>query len=241
MRYLLSIHDVWPGNVPVVEDHWQKLRSLGMGPAALLVVPEYHGKTSIAQAKDFLSWLAEKRAAGSEILLHGFRHLMAERVDGARLSSRRSAWGRWVNSRWVGSEAEFLGLARPDREALFEAGARSFAQAGLPFLGFVAPTWHGAPPRAALLARGFRLWETRFRLHSLAERRSRWVPALAWDPSPSGPALFGGEAWLKIVARLPLIKVAIHPGDLDGKHVAGQLEKVAAMGRPRAYTQAFEP
>lgn len=238
MRYLLSIHDVWPGNFPQVEEHWRRLQSLGMGPAALLVVPEYHGRRPIGAERDFLAWLSEKRAQGSEVLLHGFRHRAAE-LCGAALSRRRGPVGRWINRSLTGGEAEFSGLARADREGLLLAGSEAFRGAGLPLHGFVAPTWHGAPPKASLAAAGFRILETRSRLHDLARGTRRLAPALAWSQARGEAALFGGRAWLRLALRLPLIKVAIHPGDLRGGGVIAMLEEVAAAGRPCAYGQAF--
>lgn len=239
MRYLLSIHDVWPGNVSLVEDHWRRLRSLGMGSAALLVVPEYHGARSIHADREFLAWLESKRAEGSEILLHGFRHRMAEAVSGASLTRRRSTWGRWVNAR-ENREAEFCGLARADRESLLARGAEAFALAGLPLSGFVAPTWHGAPPRRALEAAGFGLWETRVRLQDLHSGKARFAPPLAWTKAGNGAVLFGGNAWLNVARKLPLIKVAIHPGDMESEGIFAELETIRSAGMPIPYAAVFE-
>jgi predicted deacetylase len=238
MRYLLSIHDVWPGNFSLVEDYWKRLRSLGMGPAALLVVPQYHGSRPMAQEKEFLSWLAEKRASGSEIFLHGFRHLTAERITGAALLTRRSAWGRWINNRWVGHEAEFCGLGLADREGLLASGLAAFGDA-VPLSGFVAPTWHGSPPRAQLARSGLSLWETRFRLHHLPSGKSRFTAPLAWERTAAESRLSGGRPWLDFSLRLPWVKVAIHPGDLQGREPFDALERVAAAGGPSTYEGVF--
>jgi predicted deacetylase len=239
MRYLLSIHDVWPGNFTLVEEYWSRLRSMGMGPAALLVVPEYHGQRPIAGEKEFLAWLTEKKAAGSEIFLHGFRHRMAERVPGAPLPGTRSAWGRWMNGR-VNQEAEFCGLSSGACETLLAAGAEAFGRAGLAPTGFVAPTWHGAPPARSLKGRGFALWETRVLLHHLTLGKTRFAPPLAWENGSGGPRLFGGQIWLRAALRLPLIKVAIHPGDFTAGDAEEVLRKVASTGKASAYASVFQ-
>src|SRR6187549_3804509 len=110
MRFLLSIHDVWPGNADLVSDYLARLRSLGARKAALLVVPAYHGRTGMEEDPGFLAWLRRENAEGTELFLHGYRHkmseLMSEPADGRgpdsrRPEIRRSAWGRFVNRKLV--------------------------------------------------------------------------------------------------------------------------------------------
>lgn len=238
MRFLLSIHDVWPGNFPLVEGHLQRLQALGAGRAALLVVPEYHGRQSLGAAPEFIAWLREKAAAGSEILLHGCHHLMSERLPGATAAGGRSAWGRFVNRR-VHDEAEFCGLPAAEREALLERGLGVLAAAGFPPGGFVAPTWHGGPPVTALAARGIVLRETRFYLHHLPSGRKRFVPPLAFDAPGRHAGLVGGRPWLAACLRLPLIKVALHPGDFESQAAVRTVEQVIAQGRGTAYGEIF--
>lgn len=240
MRFLLSIHDVWPGNLPVVEEHWQRLRSMGARRIALLVVPFYHGLRGLQGEDEFLGWLREKASAGSEILLHGYRHLMPERVDGdGALRAGRSAWGRWVNKRLVAGEAEFCGLPASEREVLLRSGAEAMARAGFPAHAFVAPTWHGGPPESSLRSLGFTLQETRFRLHHIPSGRSRFAPPLSWTSDRGESRLAGGKAWLESLIRLPLMKVALHPGDLAGSGATRILERVFSSGRETAYREVF--
>ena len=240
MRFLLSIHDVWPGNFPLVSGYLDRLRSLGAGRAALLIVPDFHGKSPIGQSGDFLAWLHEEASAGTEIFLHGFRHWMPELSEGADFKGKRSGWGRWVNRNLVDQEAEFSGLARPDQERLLTLGRTSFRECGIEPVGFVAPTWHGSPTVTALRNHGIRIRETRFRIENLESGASRFAPPLAWDLSRGGdPALFGGGAWLRTLLRLPLIKVAIHPGDFSGAGAERVLERVVAHGTASTYKGLF--
>jgi hypothetical protein len=123
---------------------------------------------------------------------------------------------------------------------VLQLGLESWGRTGLPLAGFVAPTWHGSPPAAALREYGLGLWETRFRLHRLSDGESRFAPPIAWDlSSPEAPRLFGGGLWLNGLKRLPLIKVAIHPGDFEGPGTLPVLERVFAAGSSIAYTDAF--
>lgn len=221
-----------------VEGHLRILKGLGARSIALLVVPLYHGKSPVDRDSDFQAWIRSKREEGCEILLHGYRHLISERMPGAG-AVRRSRWGRFVNRRLVGGEAEFCGLPDSDRAALLEAGAESLSRAGFPAGGFVAPTWHGAPGSSALAENGIQLWESRFFLHHLPTGRRRFAPPLAWSPPSREARLQGGEPWLRALLRLPLIKVALHPGDLDSPSVVPVLERVASAGRETAYAAVF--
>ena len=246
MRFLLSIHDVWPGNAALVSEYLARLRSLGATRTALLVVPAYHGRTAMEADPGFLAWLRRESAAGTELFLHGYHHKMSELVpDGHELESRRGIWGRFVNRKLVDQEAEFCGLHAVDRERLLDLGLSAWNRTGLPVSGFVAPTWHGAPPRTAMRERGLGLWESRFRIHRLADGQSRFAPPLAWDLSRSdgSPHVFGGETWLRMLTSLPLIKIAIHPGDFagDGKRTEAVLARVFAAGANIAYADVFEP
>ncbi len=242
MRFLLSIHDVWPGNYPLIADYLRRLRSLGAVKVALLVVPRFHDQKPIEDQANFLEWLREERVTGSEILLHGYRHWMPEQAEGKAFKGHRTTWGRWVNRRLVGQEAEFCGLSLPERIHLLDQGVVAFKKCDLPCLGFVAPTWFGAPPVSALLDHGFQILETRFRIHHFETNRSVFVPPLAWDLSLSNePKLIGGALWLEALLRLPWIKVAIHPGDFAASSTPFILEKIFKQGLSSAYQDLFTP
>jgi predicted deacetylase len=241
MRFLLSIHDVWPGNFPLVGTYLARLRSLGAQRIALLVVPAYHGAEPMDRSREFISWLREESAAGTELFLHGYHHAMIETVRGAEFRGRRGAYGRWVNRNLVAREAEFCGLPAGESLRLLDLGLASWARTGLPLAGFVAPTWHGTPDPEVMKGRGIPLRETRFRLERLADGRARFAPPLAWDQSrpDRGPVLAGGDPWLRLLLRLPLIKVAIHPGDFEGRGALAVLESVFAAGAGIGYADAF--
>ncbi len=217
----------------------QRLRSLGARQAALLVVPDYHGHAPIEKSGEFLSWLKEEAALGTEIFLHGFRHWMPELAEGAGFTGHRNRWGRWVNRKWVDQEAEFSGLARIDQERLLELGASAFRKCGLDPIGFVSPTWHGSPRVSALRKQGIRIRETRFQIEDLVSGASRFAPPLAWDQSNGEPTLFGGSIWLRSVLKLPLIKVAIHPGDFSGSDAQRVIECILEKGKGSTYKTLF--
>jgi predicted deacetylase len=191
---------------------------------------------------EFIAWLREEAARGTELFLHGYYHWMGELAEGDRFRGRRDAWGRFVNRRLVDREAEFSGLRRIDQARILAAGLEVWRRTGLPLSGFVAPTWHGSPAETGLREAGIPLWETRFRLSHLPTSRTRFVPPLAWNlATPTGePALFGGRAWLAAMLRIPLMKVALHPGDFEGRGTERALERVFAVGSNVGYAELFE-
>jgi predicted deacetylase len=261
MRFLLAIHDVWPGNFPLVAGYLARLRSLGARRIALLAVPAYHGAPPMDRDAEFIAWLREEAMRGTELFLHGHRHLMGE-LRGGELRGggtdegdprdiatpgrapdlpRRNAWGRFVNRSLVEREAEFCGLPRAERARLFAAGMEVWKRTGLPLSGFVAPTWHGAPPREEMRAAGIPLWETRFRLVHLPTGRSAFVPPLAWGRSRATGeiTLAGGRAWRAALMRMPLLKVALHPGDLESEGAERVVAGMFPAGVNVGYAEIF--
>lgn len=222
-------------------DYLARLRSLGARRIALLVVPAYHGAPPMDASAEFVAWLREESGRGTELFLHGYHHWMGELARRGAFSARRNAWGRWVNRHWVESEAEFSGLPRTAQAGILAEGLAAWRRTGLPLAGFVAPTWHGAPDASRMRAEGIVLWETRFRLRHLPTARARWVPPLAWGKTgPEGkPELIGGNVWLAALLRAPLIKVALHPGDLDGGAAESVLARVFAAGGNTGYGEVF--
>ena len=241
MRFLLAIHDVWPGNFPLVAGYMARLRSLGARRIALLAVPAFHGGPTMDGNAEFLAWLREEAAQGSELFLHGYYHWMGELAEGDGFRARRNAWGRFVNRRLVDREAEFSGLPRAAQGRILDDGIAVWKRTGLPLTGFVAPTWHGAPARSRLRESGIGIFESRFYIRHFASGRTRFVPPLAWNlGTPTGePALFGGKAWLSTMLRAPLMKVALHPGDFEGRGTESALERVFAAGSNLAYAELF--
>jgi len=71
---LVSLHDVSPRHSQAVEDILAELRLLGLPPAVLLVVPDFHGTWPLSDHPAFVGRLREWSAAGHELALHGYFH-----------------------------------------------------------------------------------------------------------------------------------------------------------------------
>ena len=212
----------------------------------MLVVPAFHGGARMDESPAFLAWLREESGRGTELFLHGYYHWMAELAEVASPGNRpahRSSWGRFVNRKLVAQEAEFSGIPPAESARLLGLGLESWDRTGLPMAGFVAPTWHGAPSQRLLREKGLAILETRFRIKRLSDGKSRFAPPLAWDLSAADgqPRLFGGTAWLNAMTTVPLMKVAIHPGDFEGRNTETVLKRVFVAGENVAYADIFDP
>jgi len=245
MRFLTSIHDVWPGNFSLVANYLQTLRSLGIESIALLVVPKYHGKESMSKNAEFLTWLSGEAKRGTEIFLHGYHHLKPELIE-SHLNLRRSSIGIWVNQRFVNYEAEFLGLPDQEKSKILQLGLNEFARAmelvgnAINPIGFVPPTWFGCPSVEMMKKNKLAILETRFFIKNFLTQQSKFVPPLAWAKSKQNNfRLIGGSLWLELLLPMPLIKIAIHPGDFEDPQTLKTIRKVISCGSAIQYQKCF--
>ncbi len=242
MRFLLSIHDIWPGNYQAVAENLSRLRKIKNVPIALLVVPKYHDQSAIQDDEDFILWLKSENEIGTEIFLHGYRHLMPEKVEGSDFKGTRTYWGKWINKKWVNDEAEFCGIDSMTSGRLLDLGCQAFQilnqKATIPLAGFVAPTWHGAPSSIQLKNQGIPIFEKRFSIHHLISGQKIFAPPIAWNFEKEN-SVFGGNLWLNMALTLPLIKVALHPPDFQSEETWKTIEKILQSGEGISYRALF--
>jgi predicted deacetylase len=216
---LVSIHDVTPALAPGVERLWWLCTDRRVTPA-LLVVPNWHGAWPLDRHPEFVRWLRARAADGAELVLHGERHDEVELPRAVGDSLR--AWGR------TAGEGEFLTL---DAVAAGERIARGLAcleRLGLRPVGFVPPAWlareegHRAAGAAGL---GFsedermvRLFPSGRKIRSPVVRWSARSTARAW-----GSVAVARARWA-LQRRAPLLRVALHPQDLDHAATARSLD-----------------
>jgi len=205
---------------------------------ALLVVPEWHGAWPLSAHLDFTAMLRERQRAGAEVFLHGLRH--------DEVGSRRTAlhhlrtWGR------TDREAEFLPLEADEAGRRVERGTDALRAGGMEPVGFVPPAWfHGPGLHDVLRARGFPLTEDAFSVIRLTDGRRFRAPAVQWSTRNSWRAVAGvGIAAVRRPFDRPraLLRLAIHPPDIDSPAVAGSLRSslaaLLAERRAIAYREA---
>lgn len=219
MTLLVSIHDVAPPNLPEVQRLWQLCRNAGVVPA-LLVVPDWHGSAPIERDADFLAWLRGVVSEGAEIILHGERHDEAGRPR--TLGDELRAAGRTAR------EGECLTLDAPALEALVARGLARLKTLGFSALGFVPPAWlMRADARGGIYAAGLSLTEDETAIYLAGGHRVA-SPALRWSTRTPFRARasvsVAGWRW-RFQRRAPVIRIALHPGDLNHPAVAGSVAR----------------
>ncbi len=211
---LVSIHDVAPPNLPAVQALWARCLAAGVTPA-LLVVPDWHGQAPIEDDPAFLAWVRQASAQGAEIILHGERH---DEVGRARtLGGSLRAWGRTAR------EGECLELSREELRQLVTRGLARLRAAGLQAGGFIPPAWLlRADAVAGAFDAGCGFVEDEHTVHLGQGRR---IPSPAVRFSARTPfrarasVAVAGARWV-LQRRRPLVRLALHPGDLRDERVA---------------------
>jgi predicted deacetylase len=221
----VSLHDVEPATFErcaLIRD-W--LDDLGVDRVTLLVIPAPDLHPFADRRPELVAWLDERHRAGDAIAQHGFQH---RRLRPAATRAREAV------ARLQGRDAaEFVGLDDEETRRSVLAGRRLLRLAGIRPRGFVAPGYAYTPTLCATLASSFDWWAGLRRLHRAGD-----------DPIAS-PALTLGTStrlrrwtspWLVRAAAHAsgeLLRLELHPADLDHRRCVGAVEHVlrGAQGR----------
>ncbi|MBP2648116.1 MAG: hypothetical protein H6Q77_1740 [Gemmatimonadetes bacterium] len=222
MTLLVSIHDVAPPNLAAAQRLWKLCRDAGVVPA-LLVVPDWHGTAPIERDAAFLSWLRGAASEGAEIILHGERHDEAGRSRA--LSDEIRAAGRTAR------EGECLTLDAAELEALVTRGLVRLRALGFDAQGFVPPAWlMRQDARRGIYAAGARLTEDETAIYFASGHRIA-APALRWSartPFRARASVLVAEGRWRLRRHTPVMRIALHPGDLRHPAVAASVAREMA-------------
>ena len=198
-----------------------------MGRYAALIVPNFWHEWPLADHPEFLAWLRERIDNGVEPILHGYFH-----VDE---SEHNSAWDRLKGQTMTASEGEFLGLSQESARARIVAGQRLLRNhLGVTPEVFVAPAWlYSAGTRAALSEIGFAVAEDHLQVWSPKTRTTlARCPVLSYA-SRSRTRIAASWLWSRLttalLGRLPVLRLAIHPHDLDVPTLENELDRALAV------------
>lgn len=203
----MALHDVEPATYErcaLIRD-W--LDDHGVDRVTLLVIPARDLHPFDRRSPELATWLAERRGRGDAIAQHGFCHAPP---------------GRRV------SRGEFADLGREETRRAVAAGRRLLHLAGVEPHGFVAPAYAYTPALHEAVARSFDWWASLREVHrrAVVEPLTATAVSLARLVSPvrvRARAALAGE----------LLRLDIHPADLDrGRNVAA-LERVLTRARTR--------
>jgi len=240
MRSLLvSLHDVTPAHESSIQKALRLLEEFGIRQVALLVVPDWHGSWPLPKFGEFAALVRERAACGAEIALHGLRH--DEAGSKRTLLQHLRALGRTAR------EAEFLSASPAQARERIRSGLELLGQAGLAPDGFVPPAWLARGDLLPVLRDfGFRFTEDAWHVTGLSTGRRLRAPCLHWSTRKAYRAAAGvAIAALRLPLERPrtLLRLAIHPGDLEHPWVArslrSSLERLLAVRTPVSYAAAL--
>ncbi len=209
----VSLHDVEPATFErcaLIRD-W--LDDLGVDRVTLLVIPAPDLHPFHDRRPDLAEWLDERARAGDAVAQHGFQH-------------RRLRAGR-------GRRGEFIGLDGDETRRAVLAGRRVLKLAGIQPRGFVAPGYAYTNALRATLATTFDWWAGIGRLHR-ADHTSTCAPALTLGTSTTFKRLVSPGV-VRLGARMSgdLLRLDLHPSDLDHTRCVGAVEDVLRGARGR--------
>jgi predicted deacetylase len=220
----VSLHDVEPATFErcaLIRD-W--LDDLGVDRVTLLVIPAPDLHPFHDRRPDLAAWLEECARAGDAVAQHGFQHRRLRRAGGpGRLATRMRG----------GEAAEFVGLDADETRRAVLAGRRVLRLAGIQPRGFVAPGYAYTNALRQTLATTFEWWAGIGRLHR-ADRPSTRAHVLTLGTSTT-LRRWTSPGVVRVGARLSgdLLRLDLHPADLDHLRCVGAVEKVLHGARGR--------
>lgn len=223
-RLVVAIHDVSPRAEAAVDRLADLVAArLGPGACAMLVVPDHWRQAPVRGNAAFARRLRAWRAAGVEMLLHGWSH---------RDESAHSGWAERFRARHMtAGEGEFLGLDRGEALARLRDGRALLEDIlGEPVTGFVAPAWlYGEGAKLALIDGGFTLAEDHMQVWNPATGAVlARGPVISWASRSKGriaSSLAFARVAPLLLARQRLVRIALHPGDVTVPALVDSIER----------------
>jgi predicted deacetylase len=221
----VSLHDVEPATFErcaLIRD-W--LADLGVDRVTLLVIPAPDLHPFHDRRPDLAEWLEECARGGDAVAQHGFQHRQVRRAAQPR---------QFVARVQGGAGSEFVGLDGDETRRAVLAGRRLLKLAGVQPRGFVAPGYAYTSALRATLATTFDWWAGLGSLHR-ADRASTHAPALTLGTSTAFKR-WTSPGVVRLGARLSgdLLRLDLHPSDLDHTRCVGAVERVLRGARERS-------
>jgi predicted deacetylase len=219
---VVSLHDVSPLTQPACARIIAALAQSGVPRLALLVIANHHGRAPITEAADFCQWLRERAAEGHEIVTHGYFHRRERRA-------KENLMQRLTTQVYTAGEGEFHDLPEARAAELVRQANTELRAAGLSPHGFIAPAWLlGAQAEAGVRAAGAE-YTTRLRevqdFHTGQRTPAQsecWSTRAAWRRTLS---LLWNAALHRRLRQSPLMRIAVHPGDVEHPGVWRQINR----------------
>jgi predicted deacetylase len=211
-RLIVSLHDVHPHTHKAYAPFLQQLTALGVTPTCILAVPHWHGRLRLDRAPACGTWLRALADEGHEMVLHGYRHR-------ERSPCRGSMKERCVAGLYTDGEGEFYRLSYASAARRLATGSAVMHRQGLHPRGFVAPAWLYSKDAIDAVGRsGLQYLCTLRHVHLLAAGGRLRAPVLSLSSRALWRRLASvawGEAFTRATHREPIVRIAVHPLDLE--------------------------
>ncbi len=223
----VSIHDVSPRWRDEVETALGWCHDIGVKPG-LLVVPDFHGRSPLADDTAYCARLRALAGEGHEVFLHGYRHLSPEgRGLGHFVAQRVASAG----------EAEFAAYDEDEGTRLLDRGLALLKGLGLPVHGFVPPAWaRRAWLIPALRARSIDYVEDQLFAYRPVRGDRVLAPAINFASRTLGRRVTSvayarvARGWRRVGLG---VRVAIHPADLHHPWLVDETRSLLAWAKGR--------
>ncbi len=167
-----------------------------------------------------MQWVRACADAGAEIFLHGERH--------DEVGSPRGWHDQWRAFGKTAREGEFLTLDAPAARERVDRGLALFQRLGLDPVGFVPPAWLARDTCAGVVgAAGLCYFEDDSSVTLLRNNRRLTSPVVRWSgrtPLRAAGSVLVAQARWRAQRAAPIMRIALHPGDLDHPATARSVE-----------------
>ncbi len=220
---VVSIHDVSPLTFPQVERILTELDAMGVRGCSLLVVPNHHRRAHFLDDPQFCFWLQKRAALGDEIVIHGYVHLR-ERKQEETLTTKLAT------RVYTANEGEFFDIQGADALRLVSQARQEFKKLKIDPRGFIAPAWLlSEGGERALKALGIAYTTRLGSLEDIETGASYASQSLVWSVRSLWRRL-ASLCWNPVLyerlRRNPLLRIGIHPPDIDHPAVWRQILKL---------------
>ena len=227
-KLLLSLHDFHPGSREQIRHQLEFCLSRCPGHASILVIPEYHHGLRVDHCPKSVEALHQWQEQGHDLALHGYFH--------DRLGMPKDSW--WWTQVYSNQESEFYRLPEDEAERRLDEGLALWRRLGWKTTGFVAPGWLYSDSLESHLRKRGLAYTCRLRkLIHLADgtRESAWAGTYSLRSNwRKGAAFLWHPFWKAIWGSRDLVRLSLHPGDLETPFVRRQvgvlLEELAKRG-----------
>jgi len=234
-KLIVSLHDFHPGSLEDIRKQVAFFQELGVDRFSILVVPDFHHRGRVEENEASLRFLEERRAAGDDLVLHGFYHDRKGQQEGSLF------WTRLYSA----NEAEYFDLSDEACEERLRRGMEIWKKMNWNLDGFIAPGWLMPPEQDRILARLGFSYTTRLKdIVNLREGKSTMTQSLCYSTRSwwRRPVSRAWNHWLygKLRER-DVIRLSMHPHDLNFEAIRLQIAGLVRMtlangGQPLSYS-----